>query len=137
MSRFTVKSPQFPNMVDNYQQTVAIPQETARQEAAEAARKAQEVSNTVPVPIVAPRPLYVAPGDSFKAFIYNAESGNDPGAINATSGACGLGQALPCSKMPCSLSDYACQDAFFTNYMEGRYGTWAAAYSFWIGHRWW
>lgn len=76
-------------------------------------------------------------GDSAKLFIYNHESGNNPGAINANSGACGLGQALPCSKMPCSLSDYACQDAFFTSYMTARYGTWANAESFWQQHSWW
>ena len=75
-------------------------------------------------------------GDA-KMFIYMKESGNRPSAINASSGACGLGQALPCSKMPCSLSDYACQDAFFTRYMQARYGTWENARAFWLSHRWW
>jgi len=77
-----------------------------------------------------------ATGDA-KAFIYAKESGNNPGAINASSGACGLGQALPCSKMPCSLSDYACQDNFFTNYMLSRYGTWENARAFWLRMHWW
>lgn len=77
-----------------------------------------------------------ATGDA-KAFIYARESGNNPGAINAGSGACGLGQALPCSKMPCSLSDYACQDNFFTQYMLNRYGSWENARAFWLSHRWW
>ena len=72
-----------------------------------------------------------------KMFIYLKESGNNPGAINKSSGACGLGQALPCSKMPCSLSDYACQDSFFTKYMEARYGTWGNAKAFWLEHKWW
>lgn len=79
---------------------------------------------------------YAASGDA-KAFIYMKESGNNPGAINKSSGACGLGQALPCSKMPCSLSDYACQDQFFTSYMQSRYGTWENAVDFWNTHRWW
>ena len=70
-------------------------------------------------------------------FIYMHESGNNPGSVNKSSGACGLGQALPCSKMPCSLSDYACQDNFFTGYMKARYGTWENAKSFWLAHRWW
>jgi hypothetical protein len=52
-------------------------------------------------------------------------------------GACGLGQALPCYKMGCSLSDWACQDAFFTNYANSVYGGWAQAYTFWISHNWW
>lgn len=72
-----------------------------------------------------------------KAFIYQHESGNRTDAINPSSGACGLGQALPCSKMPCSLSDYACQDNFFTNYMKSRYGTWENAVAFWKSHKWW
>ena len=55
-----------------------------------------------------------------KAFIYFKKSSNDPAAINRTSGACGLGQALPCSKLTCSLTDYACEDAWFTSYMEER-----------------
>lgn len=77
-----------------------------------------------------------AAGDP-KGYIYNNESGNNPGSINASSGACGLGQALPCSKMPCSLSDYACQDNYFTTYMLERYGSWSAAAAFWSVNRWW
>ena len=76
-------------------------------------------------------------GGSAKAFIYQHESGNNPSATNSSSGACGLGQALPCSKMPCSLSDYACQDNFFTAYMLERYGSWENAKTFWIMHNWW
>lgn len=81
--------------------------------------------------------VYQLPEDEAKAFIYSHESGNNPGSINSGSGACGLGQALPCSKLPCSLSDYACQDAWFTNYMKERYGTWNNARAFWIANNWW
>lgn len=72
-----------------------------------------------------------------KMFIYMHESHNKPTAINPQSGACGLGQALPCSKMLCSLTDYACQDAFFTDYMKQRYGSWEAAQAFWVANEWW
>ena len=72
-----------------------------------------------------------------KMFIYTKESGNRPNAVNASSGACGLGQALPCSKMPCSLEDYKCQDAYFTDYMIRRYGSWVAAKTFWLNNYWW
>lgn len=82
-----------------------------------------------------------------KAFIYHKESGNHPckingGAINCEyqgSKACGIGQALPCSKLrrDCSLADYACQDRWFTNYMKNRYGTWENAKAFWLVNRWW
>lgn len=67
----------------------------------------------------------------FKAKVYHHESGNDPSAINPDSGACGIGQALPCEKLPCSLDDYDCQDGWFTNYMKQRYGTWAKAWDYW------
>jgi hypothetical protein len=70
-------------------------------------------------------------------YIYNRESGNNPEAMNSQSGACGLGQALPCSKLPCTLQDYNCQDAFFTSYAINRYGSWIAAKYFWSNHRWW
>ena len=72
-----------------------------------------------------------------KMYIYQHESGNNPYAVNPSSGACGLGQALPCSKMPCELGDYACQDKWATDYMIGRYGSWINAYNWWQQHNWW
>jgi len=75
-------------------------------------------------------------GDNiYKQFIYQHESGCRTNAINPI-GACGLGQALPCGKMGCSLSDFACQDAFFTAY-AAKYGGWAGAYAFWLQNNWW
>lgn len=68
-------------------------------------------------------------------FIYMHESGNNPAAVNS-SGCRGLGQACPGSKLPCG-ADYACQDAFFTNYMLNRYGSWENAKAFWLSHNWW
>lgn len=101
------------------------------------AKKAEEAKiASQSTPSFPPAPVAEASGDA-KMFIYAKESGNNPGAVNRSSGACGLGQALPCSKMPCSLSDYACQDNFFTGYMQSRYGTWENAKAFWISHRWW
>lgn len=76
-------------------------------------------------------------GSGYKALIYQRESGCRTNAINASSGACGLGQALPCSKMGCSLSDWACQDRFFTSYALSRYGSWEAAWAFWTAHNYW
>lgn len=79
-----------------------------------------------------------APNDA-KSFIYFKESGNNPKAINKSSGACGIGQALPCSKLSsvCPDMSYECQDAFFTKYMQNRYGTWENAKAFWLSHKWW
>ena len=105
-----------------------------------------ETVNNAPVtikPTVEPQtssqPIYSEVGTEAeaKAFIYQKESGNRTDAINPSSGACGLGQALPCSKMPCTLQDYACQDQFFTQYMTNRYGTWSAAKQFWQAKHWW
>lgn len=72
-----------------------------------------------------------------KKFIYTKESNNRPNAINPSSGACGIGQALPCSKLPCSLDDYECQDKWFSDYAIRRYGSWVNAKAFWERNRWW
>lgn len=76
-------------------------------------------------------------GDNFYAnFIYMHESGCRTDAVNSK-GCRGIGQACPGSKLPCSNSDYACQNAFFTKYAMDRYGSWEAAYNFWQANRWW
>jgi hypothetical protein len=82
------------------------------------------------------KPTNALPANQAKAFIYQKESGNNPAAVNSI-GCRGLGQACPGSKLPCSNSDYACQDAWFTNYMLQRYGSWEKAYQFWIANNWW
>lgn len=67
---------------------------------------------------------------SFEALVQH-ESGFRPDAVNASSGACGLGQALPCSKMPCELTDVDCQANWMLDYVERRYGTPNDAWYFW------
>lgn len=81
-------------------------------------------------------------GDNeYAAYIYGMESGGrvpgrcNPSAVNP--GGCrGIGQACPGSKLPCG-ADYACQNAYFTNYAMQRYGSWQAAYNFWLANHWW
>ena len=51
------------------------------------------------------------------------ESGFNEYAINVGSGACGLGQFLPCSKLKCDLSDVDCQLDAIEEYVVRRYGT--------------
>lgn len=77
-------------------------------------------------------------GDAWYAveFIGFKESSWNPHAINNI-GACGLFQALPCSKMPCDLSDVSCQVRWATEYATQRYGSWHNAYSFWKKNNWW
>lgn len=72
----------------------------------------------------------------YAAYIYQRESGCNPGSVNS-SGCAGIGQACPGSKMPCSLTDAPCQLAYFEDYALGRYGSWEAAYQFWQFHSWW
>lgn len=91
-------------------------------------------SSTVPkaTPVVAPA------GDdgSAKAYIYSRESGNNPNATNST-GCYGIGQDCSGRVRATCGADYACQDAYFTNYATSRYGSWEGALAFWQTHRWW
>ncbi|MDH6123148.1 putative nucleic acid-binding Zn-ribbon protein [Kitasatospora sp. GP82] len=83
-------------------------------------------------------------GDSsqFQCFshIVNNESGWDYTATNAGSGAYGLVQALPGSKMASAGSDWrtnpATQIKWGLNYMNDRYGSPCGAWSFWQAHQW-
>jgi hypothetical protein len=71
-------------------------------------------------------------------WIMMKESSGNPSAINPTSGACGLFQAYPCSKMQCPLNESGleCQFEWADNYVKGRYGSWTAAKSFWQRNGW-
>lgn len=64
------------------------------------------------------------------------ESGCRPTARNASSGACGIPQALPCSKLanvcPNWQTDPVCQLRWMDTYVKNRYGTWEKAYSTWL-----
>lgn len=58
------------------------------------------------------------------------ESNFNPWAVNTSSGACGMGQALPCKKMKCDLGDSECQAKWTIRYIKSRYGTPDKAWSF-------
>jgi len=68
--------------------------------------------------------------------LINRESGCNPYAVNASSGACGVGQALPCSKTGCAMGDGYCQVEWMDGYVKSRYGTWAAALSHSLNYNW-
>lgn len=55
------------------------------------------------------------------------ESSWNPNAVNPTSGACGLTQALPCSKLGPNWNDPVVALAWGDSYVKGRYGSWQAA----------
>ncbi len=70
-------------------------------------------------------------------YIVGRESGWNPNATNRSSGACGLVQALPCSKVPGNGYDPVDNLRWGNGYAVGRYGGWAGAYDFWIANNWW
>lgn len=70
-------------------------------------------------------------------YIVSRESGWNPNATNSSSGACGLVQALPCSKVPGNGYNPVDNLQWATGYATGRYGSWAGAYNFWINNHWW
>jgi hypothetical protein len=76
-------------------------------------------------------------GDNqYKQFIYQHESGCNTNRWNS-SGCYGIGQSCPASKIAHCGADFACQDAWFSNYAVSRYGSWAGAYAFWAQNHWW
>lgn len=76
-------------------------------------------------------------GDNpYKQFIYMKESGCRTDAMNSI-GCYGIGQSCPASKIAHCGADFACQDAWFSNYAVTRYGSWEKAYNFWVKNRWW
>ncbi|MFH9088944.1 MULTISPECIES: transglycosylase SLT domain-containing protein [unclassified Streptomyces] len=81
-------------------------------------------------------------GDQYGCFsnIVNHESSWNYRAVNASSGAYGLFQALPGSKMASAGADWqtnpATQIKWGLNYMNGRYGSPCQAWSFWQANHW-
>ncbi|GAA2187355.1 MULTISPECIES: transglycosylase SLT domain-containing protein [Leucobacter] len=70
-------------------------------------------------------------------YIASRESTWNPNATNASSGACGLIQALPCSKVPGNGYDPVDNLRWASGYAADRYGGWAQAYAFWTANHWW
>lgn len=84
----------------------------------------------------------ISSGDqAYVNFIISRESGWNVLSKNVSSGAYGLCQALPGSKMASAGSDWetnaVTQLRWCTSYAVGRYGSWKAAYEFWSQHHWW
>lgn len=84
----------------------------------------------------------MVPSGQFQCFsnIVNHESSWNYKAVNASSGAYGLFQALPGSKMSSVGSDWqtnpATQIKWGLNYMDSRYGSPCDAWSFWQANHW-
>ncbi|MGW1103212.1 aggregation-promoting factor C-terminal-like domain-containing protein [Streptomyces sp. NPDC002540] len=84
----------------------------------------------------------MVPADQFQCFsnIVNHESTWNYRASNPSSGAYGLVQALPGSKMASAGADWqtnpATQIKWGLSYMDGRYGSPCGAWSFWQANHW-
>ncbi|QNP65057.1 transglycosylase SLT domain-containing protein [Streptomyces genisteinicus] len=84
----------------------------------------------------------MVPADQFQCFsnIVNHESTWNYRAQNPSSGAYGLVQALPGSKMASAGADWqtnpATQIKWGLNYMDSRYGSPCGAWSFWQANHW-
>ncbi len=84
----------------------------------------------------------IAPADyPYVDYIISRESGWRPGAVNSSSGAYGLCQALPGGKMTSAGADWrtnpVTQLRWCSGYATGRYGGWAGAYNAWLVQHWW
>lgn len=132
-----INQPQFPDRTDAHQHAVnlEVAREASRLQAIEAEKQAQAVQSTTVaqnVPVVAQngscmdwiRQAGVTDVQSAYTLIMR-ESGCNPNSVNRSSGACGIPQALPCSKL--GTSDPVAQIRWMQNYCVSRYGSWAGA----------
>lgn len=69
-------------------------------------------------------------------WLINKESGCNPNAINPSSGACGIGQQLPCGKWKHTWNDPVGSIIDMQEYVMNRYGSWANAVAHHQSHNW-
>lgn len=116
----------------------------AAQEAEKRTLAQRVVQTAVPVANAATRPVsgscsewMIAAGVTDMANaaeLIHRESGCNPNAVNRSSGACGIPQALPCSKL--GTSDPVAQIRWMQSYVNARYGGWAGAVAWHNAHNW-
>ena len=69
-------------------------------------------------------------------WIVSKESSWNPNAVNSSSGACGLVQSLPCSKLGPNWNDPVTALKWQYQYVTARYGGYSQAVSFWKANGW-
>ncbi|GGY90655.1 hypothetical protein GCM10010365_06320 [Streptomyces poonensis] len=117
-------------------------EEAASRSAARADASDFAVQSSYTVAQVQAMAQQMIPGDQFTCFsnIVNHESTWNYQATNPSSGAYGLVQALPGSKMASAGADWqtnpATQIKWGLNYMNERYGSPCGAWSFWQANHW-
>lgn len=119
----------------------------AERAAAQAQRRAEEAAKaaavTNPAPVITGskedwmRQAGIPESDWWYVdFIVFKESSWNPSAVNKSSGACGLAQALPCSKIPGDWRDPVNSLRWQYQYVQNRYGGYKGAYEFWLINNW-
>jgi len=143
-----------PQLVKREEQ-IRVENERLAAEQAQAEAKAKQAAVAASV-AVKPAPIAQPSGDKttwmtqagipeaawpYVDFIVTRESGWRFWAINASSGATGLCQSLPGSKMASAGSDWltnpVTQLRWCNGYAVARYGGWAQAVGFWQSAHWW
>lgn len=130
-----------------------LEQSKAEEKARIAAQKAQErtlaqrvVQSAVPTANAAVRPVSGSCSEWMAAAgvtdmvnateLIRRESGCNPNAVNRSSGAFGIPQSLPASKIAHCGVDPVCQIQWMQNYVNARYGGWAGAVAWHNAHNW-
>jgi hypothetical protein len=115
---------------------------SAREEAPTADASSFAVQSSYTVAQIQAMARQMVASDQFQCFsnIVDHESGWNYRAVNPSSGAYGLFQALPGSKMSSVGADWqtnpATQIKWGLNYMNGRYGSPCGAWDFWQANHW-
>ncbi|MER7850677.1 transglycosylase SLT domain-containing protein [Kitasatospora sp. NPDC096077] len=125
-------------------QAQAAAQAQAKAQADAAASRSQQRQALPAAPTGTPQQIaaQIVPAGQLQCFsnIVARESSWNPLAVNASSGAYGLVQALPGSKMASAGSDWktnpATQIKWGLDYMNSRYGSPCGAWAFWQSHHW-
>lgn len=126
-----------------------VPSPAMAVDASVTAERLEPTPTPTPAPIVVSRPPSGSHTDWMAAagiaesdwvyveYIISHESSWNPNAVNRSSGACGLGQQLPCGKWPHTWNDPVGGLIDASAYAHSRYGSWSAAYSAWKRQGWW
>lgn len=116
-----------------------------KRQAEEAARQAAAVQQIADVPAPQVQPVgncalwmqQAGVTDMANAsWLIARESGCRTSAVNPSSGACGIPQALPCSKLGAARGNPVAEIQWMQNYVNARYGGWAGAVAFWRANNW-
>lgn len=68
--------------------------------------------------------------------LIDKESDCNPNAVNPSSGACGIGQQLPCGKWEHQWNDPVGGLKDMYKYVLERYSSWESAWNFWLNNNW-